>query len=131
MDKAAGESGGVAAETPRPPSRVQEAEQLVCGMAHDGDGFSGEVGDVDVLQGGECCTNDLPRWIHNLLKGFSVVVSAAPSCCGIITHDYELKSMNSSLTYQSEGGANCIFCGSFGSVCEQEGVQGGGGMDLI
>lgn len=70
MDKAAGDSGGVGAETPIPPSGEQEAEQLVCRMAyvtHDGDGYSGEVGDVDVLQGGECCINDLPRWIHNAL----------------------------------------------------------------
>ena len=82
MDKAVGESGSAGAETPVPPSRGQEAEQVVCGVAcitHNCDGFAGEAGGVYVFQGGEWCTNDPPSCIHYALQGFPVVVSAAPA----------------------------------------------------
>ena len=55
MDETVGESGSAGAEAPVPPSRGQEAEQVVCGVtcvAHNCGGFSGEAGGLDVLQRG-------------------------------------------------------------------------------
>ncbi len=63
MDETVCESGGSGPEAPVPLSGGQEADQVVCWVgliSQDCEGFSGEAGGVDVLQGGEGCLDDLP-----------------------------------------------------------------------
>ena len=82
MYEAICESGGTGAEASVPLSRGQEAEQFVCRVACVLDNhqcFAGEAGGVNVLQGGEWCSNDLLRCVHNALERLPVLLRAASS----------------------------------------------------
>lgn len=60
----------MAVEAPVPPSRGQGTEQVVYGMAyiaHNCNGFAGEMSGLYVLQIGDWCTNNPPSRVHNML----------------------------------------------------------------
>lgn len=80
--EAVSESGGAVTEAVVPSPWRQEDEQTVCGVAgvaHNHGCFSGEAGGEYVLQGGECGTYGLSSCVLYALRGFPVVVSAAPA----------------------------------------------------
>ncbi len=84
MDKAVLQSAGPRLETPQSPPWWQQTEEAVCrvgGITCNAEGFAGETGAVDVLEGGERDTNDLLSCSHYPLKGL-----AAGRVAGTIPH---------------------------------------------
>ncbi len=82
MDKAVLQSAGPRLETPQSPPWWQQTEEAVCrvgGITCNAEGFAGETGAVDVLEGGERDTNDLLSCSHYPLK----VVSVCVVCLGV------------------------------------------------
>ncbi len=72
MDEAVLQSAGPRLETPQSPPWWQQTEEAVCrvgGITCNAEGFAGETGAVDVLEGGERDTNDLLSCSHYPLKG--------------------------------------------------------------
>ncbi len=72
MDEAVFQSVGPGLETPQSPPWWQQTEEAVCrvgGITCNAEGFAGETGAVDVLEGGERDTNDLLSCSHYPLKG--------------------------------------------------------------
>ncbi len=68
------QSAGPRLETPKSPPWWQQTEKLVCrvgGITCNAEGFAGETGAVDVLEGGERDTNDLLSCSHYPLKGLA------------------------------------------------------------
>ncbi len=67
MDEAVLQSVGPRLETPQSPPWWQQTEEAVCrvgGITCNAEGFAGETGAVDVLEGGERDTNDLLSCSH-------------------------------------------------------------------
>ncbi len=84
MDEAVLQSAGPRLETPQSPPWWQQTEEAVCrvgGITCNAEGFAGETGAVDVLEGGERDTNDLLSCSHYPLKGL-----AAGRVAGAIPH---------------------------------------------
>ncbi len=78
------QSAGPRLETTQSPPWWQQAEEAmwrVGGITCNAEGFAGETGAVDVLEGGERDTNDLLSCSHYLLKGL-----AAGRVAGAIPH---------------------------------------------
>ncbi len=74
MDEAVLQSAGPRLETPQSPPSWQQTEEAVCrvgGITCNAEGFAGETGAVDVLEGGERDTNDLLSCSHYPLKGLA------------------------------------------------------------
>ncbi len=72
MNEAVLQSVGPGLETPQSPPWWQQTEEAVCrvgGITCNVEGFAGETGAVDVLEGGERDTNDLLSCSHYPLKG--------------------------------------------------------------
>ncbi len=83
MDEAVLQSAGPHLETPQSPPWWQQTEEAmwwVGGITCNAEGFSGETGAVDVLEGGERDTNNLLSCSHYPLKGLSAgrVAGAIP-----------------------------------------------------
>ncbi len=84
MDEAVLQSAGPRLETQQSPPWWQQTEKAVCrvgGITCNAEGFAGETGAVDVLEGGERDTNDLLSCSHYPLKGL-----AAGRVAGAIPH---------------------------------------------
>ncbi len=84
VDEAVLQSVGPGLETPQSPPWWQQTEEAVCrvgGITCNVEGFAGETGAVDVLEGGERDTNDLLSCSHYPLKGL-----AAGHVAGAIPH---------------------------------------------
>ncbi len=84
MDEAVLQSAGPRLETTQSPPWWQQAEEAmwrVGGITCTAEGFAGETGAVDVLEGGERDTNDLLSCSHYPLKGL-----AAGRVAGAIPH---------------------------------------------
>ncbi len=84
MYEAVLQSAGPRLETPQSPPWWQQTEEAVCrvgGITCNAEGFAGETGAVDVLEGGERDTNDLLSCSHYPLKGL-----AAGRVAGAIPH---------------------------------------------
>ncbi len=84
MDEAVLQSVGPGLETLQSPPLWQQTEEALCrvgGITCNAEGFAGETGAVDVLEGGERDTNDLLSCSHYLLKGL-----AAGRVAGAIYH---------------------------------------------
>ncbi len=84
MYEAVLQSVGPGLETPQSPPWWQQTEEAVCrvgGITCNAEGFAGETGAVDVLEGGERDTNDLLSCSHYPLKGL-----AAGRVAGAIPH---------------------------------------------
>ncbi len=83
MNEAALQSAGPRLETPQFPPWWQQTEEAVCrvgGITCNAEGFAGETGAVNVLEGGERDTNDLLSCSHYALKCLAAgcVASAIP-----------------------------------------------------
>ncbi len=84
MDEAVLQSAGPRLETPQSPPWWQQTEEAmwrVGGIICNAEGFSGETGAVDALEGGERYTNNLLSCSHYPLKGL-----AAGCVAGAIPH---------------------------------------------
>ncbi len=83
MDEAVLQSVGPGLETPQSPPWWQQTEEAVCrvGGITCTEGFAGETGAVDVLEGGERDTNNLLSCSHCPLEGL-----AAERVAGAIPH---------------------------------------------
>ncbi len=84
MDEAVLQSAGPRLETPQSPPWWQQTEEAVWrvgGITCNAEGFAGETGAVDVLEGGERDTDDLLSCSHYPLKGL-----AAGRVAGAIPH---------------------------------------------
>ncbi len=91
MDEAVLQSAGPRLETPQSPPWWQQTEEAVWrvgGITCNAEGFAGETGAVDVLEGGERDTNNLLSCSHYPLEGL-----AAGRDAGAIQHS-EAASQN-------------------------------------
>ncbi len=71
MYEAVLQSAGPGLKTPQSPPWWQQTEEAVCrvgGITCNAEGFAGETGAVNVLEGGERDTNDLLSCSHYALK---------------------------------------------------------------